>query len=95
MPRSDRSVQAMLQCRHHQRCQRRFTRLASLARFVTAGSRHAAAGLLLALATLLVITPAQGNAQSATYRVTFEGKFTASTRWPAGYRSHRVTISRP
>ena len=79
MPRSDQSVQAMLQCRHHQRCQRRFTRLASLARFVTAGSRHAAAGLLLALATLLVITPAQGNAQSATYRVTFEGKFTAST----------------
>ena len=38
----------------------------------------AAAGLLLALATLLVITTAQANAQSATYRVTFEGKFTAS-----------------
>ena len=30
------------------------------------------------LAAPLVIMPAQGNAQSATYRVTFEGKFTAS-----------------
>ena len=43
---------------------------------------RAAAGLLLALAGLLAIMPmsaqAQGNAQSATYRVTFEGKFTAS-----------------
>ena len=78
-PRSDRPVQAKLRCKHHRRYQGRFTPLASLARFVTAGSRHAAAGLLLALATLLVITPAQGNAQSATYRVTFEGKFTAST----------------
>ena len=60
---------------HHRRYQGRFTRLASLARSLTA---PAAAGVLLVLATLLVITPAQGNAQSATYRVTFEGKFTAS-----------------
>ena len=60
---------------HHRRYQGRFTRLAILARSLTA---PAAAGLLLALAALLVITPAQGNAQSATYRVTFEGKFTAS-----------------
>ena len=60
---------------HHRRYQGRFTHLASLARSLTA---PAAAGLLLALATLLVITPAQGHAQSATYRVTFEGKFTAS-----------------
>ena len=57
--------------KHH----RRFTCLAILARSLTA---PAAAGLLLALAAPLVITPAQGNAQSATYRVTFEGKFTAS-----------------
>ena len=61
--------------KHHRRYQGLFTRLAILARSLTA---PAAAGLLLALATLLVITPAQGNAQSATYRVTFEGKFTAS-----------------
>ena len=64
-------------CRkHHRRYQGRFTRLASLARSLTA---PAAAGLLLTLATLLVITPAsaqaQGNAQSATYTVTFTGKF--------------------
>ena len=52
---------------------RRVTRLASLARSLTAPP---AARLLLAFATLLVITPAQGNAQSATYRVTFTGKFT-------------------
>ena len=68
-------------CRkHHRRYQGRFTRLASLARSLTA---PAAAGLLLALAAPLVIMPmpvqAQGNTQSATYRVTFEGKFTAST----------------
>ena len=59
---------------HH----RRFTRLASLARSLTA---PAAAGLLLALTAPLaapVPAQAQGNAQSATYRVTFEGKFTAS-----------------
>ena len=65
-------------CRkHHRRYQGRFTRLASLARSLTA---PAAAGLLLALAAPLVIMPmpvqAQGNTQSATYRVTFEGKFT-------------------
>ena len=46
--------------RHHRRCQGRLTRLASLARSLTA---PAAAGRLLALATLLVITPAQGNWQ--------------------------------
>ena len=55
------------------------TFLASLAQSLTASP---AAGLLLALAVPLVIMPmpaeAQGNAQSATYRVTFEGKFTAS-----------------
>ena len=43
---------------------------------------RAAAGLLLTFATLLVTMPmpaqAQGNTQSATYRVTFEGKFTAN-----------------
>ena len=65
--------------KHHRRCQGRFTRLASLARSLTA---PAAAGVLLAIATPLVImpmpAPAQGKAQSATYRVTFEGKFTAS-----------------
>ena len=61
--------------KHHRRYQGLFTRLAILARSLTA---PAAAGLLRALAALLVITPAQGNAQSATYRVTFEGKFTAS-----------------
>ena len=65
--------------KHHRRYQGRFTRLASLARSLTA---PAAAGVLLVLAAPLVImpmpAPAQGNAQSATYRVTFEGKFTAS-----------------
>ena len=62
---------------HHRRYQGRFTCLRSLARSLTA---PAAAGLLLALAVLLAIMPmpAQGNAQSATYRVTFEGKFTTS-----------------
>ena len=66
--------------KHHRHYRGRFTRLASLVRFVTAGSRRAAAGLLLILAALLAIMPAsaqaQGNAQSATYRVTFTGKFT-------------------
>ena len=61
--------------KHRRRHQGRLSRLASLARSLTASS---AAGLLLALATLLVITPAQGNAQSATYRVTFQGKWTTS-----------------
>ena len=61
--------------KHHRRYQERFGRLRSLARSLTASS---AAGLLLALATLPVITPAQGNAQSATYRVRFEGKWTTS-----------------
>ena len=61
--------------KHHRRYQGLFTRLASLARSLTA---PAAAGLLLALAALLVITPAQGKAQSATYRVTFEGKWTTA-----------------
>ena len=62
--------------KHHRRYQGRFTRLATVDRSLTA---PAAAGLLLTLATLLVITPAsaqaQGNAQSATYTVTFTGKF--------------------
>ncbi len=79
MPRSDRPVQAKLRCKHHQRYQGRFTPLASLARSLTA---PAALGLLLALVAPLVIMPmpaqAQGNAQSATYRVTFEGKWTTS-----------------
>ena len=61
--------------KHHRRYQGLFTRLASLARSLTA---PAAAGLLLALAALLVIMPAQGKAQSAAYRVTFEGKWTTS-----------------
>ena len=39
---------------------------------------RAAAGLLLTFATLLVTMPMSAQAQSATYRVTFEGKFTAS-----------------
>ena len=69
--------------KHHQRHQGRFSRLASLARSLTASS---AAGLLLALATLLVITPAQGNAQSATYRVTFQGRWTTSVT-PGGLPS--------
>ena len=46
--------------KHRRGCQWRFTRLASLARSLTA---PAAAGLLLTIVTLLVITPAQGNAQ--------------------------------
>ena len=62
--------------KHHRRYQGRFTRLATVDRSLTA---PAAAGLLLTLATLLVITPAsaqaQGNAQSATYTMTFTGKF--------------------
>ena len=44
--------------KHHRRCQGRLTRLASLARSLTS---PAAAGRLLALAALLVITPAQGD----------------------------------
>ncbi len=46
--------------KHHRHYQGRFTRLASLVRSL---STLAAAALLLTLATLLVITPAQGNAQ--------------------------------
>ena len=61
--------------RHHHRYQGLFTRLASLARSLAS---PASAGLLLALAALLVIMPAQGKAQSATYRVTFEGKWTTA-----------------
>ena len=54
--------------KHHWRYQGRFTRLASLARFVTAGFRRAAAGLLLALATLLVITAAaEGQIPNRSY----------------------------
>ncbi len=60
---------------HHPCYSGRLTRRASLARSLTA---HSAAGLLLTLTTLPVITSAQGNPQSVTYRVTFEGKFTAS-----------------
>ena len=44
--------------KHHRRCQGRLTRLASLARSLTS---PASAGRLLALATLLVIMPAQGD----------------------------------
>ena len=73
--------------KHHRRYQGRFTRLASLARSQTA---PAAARLLLALVAPLVIMPAsaqaQGNAQSATYRVTFEGKWTTSVT-PGGLPS--------
>ncbi len=61
--------------KHQWRYRGRLTRRASLARSLTA---HSAAGLLLTLTTLPVITSAQGNPQSVTYRVTFEGKFTAS-----------------
>ena len=65
--------------KHYRRYQGRFSRLASLARSLTTS---AAARLLLVIAAPLVIMPmpaqAQGNAQSAVYRVTFEGKFTAS-----------------
>ena len=46
--------------KHHRRYQGRFTRLARLSRCLTAPS---AAGLPLTLATLLVITTPQGNAQ--------------------------------
>ena len=66
-----------MRCEHHRCYQGLFTRLAILARSLTAPT---VAGLLLTFATLLVImpmpAPAQGNAQSATYRVTFTGKFT-------------------
>ena len=65
--------------KHHQRYQGRFTCLANLARSLTT---LAAAALLLVFTVTLVIMPmpvqAQGNAQSATYRVAFEGKFAAS-----------------
>ena len=58
--------------RHHRRCQGRFTRLAS--RY---GSLFAFA---LACLALLSVPGFNGSAhaQSATYRMTFEGKFTAS-----------------
>ena len=79
MPRSDRPPQAKLRCKHHRRYQGRFSRLASVGRSMTT---PAAARLLLVIAVPLVIMPmpaqAQGNAQSATYRVTFEGKWTTS-----------------
>ena len=76
--------------KHHHRYQGLFTRLASLARSLTT---PASAGLLLALAALLVITPAQGNAQSATYRVTFQGTWT-TTVTPGGVPSgtHFTTL---
>ena len=76
--------------RHHRRCQGLFIRIASLARSLTA---PAAAGLLLAVAALLVITTAQGNAQSATYRVTFQGTWT-TTVTPGGVPSgaHFTTL---
>ena len=61
--------------RHHHRYQGLFTRLASLARSLAS---PASARLLLALAALLVITPAQGKAQSATYSVTFQGTWTTT-----------------
>ena len=61
--------------RHHHRYQGLFTRLASLARSLAS---PASARRLLALAALLVITPAQGKAQSAAYRVTFEGRWTTA-----------------
>ena len=50
MPRSDRPVQAKLRCKHHQRYQGRFTRLASLAR-----TCRIAVGLLFALPPLSAI----------------------------------------
>ena len=82
--------------KHHRRYQGRFTRLASLARSLTV---PAAAGLLAVLAALLVIMPmltqAQGNAQSATYRVTFEGKWTTSataTGVPVPSGAHFTTL---
>ena len=61
--------------RHHHRYQGLFTRLASLARSLAS---PASARRLLALAALLVITPAQGKAQSATYSVTFQGTWTTT-----------------
>ena len=65
--------------KHHQRYQGRFTCLANLARSLIT---LAAAALLLVFTVTLVIMPmpvqAQSNAQSATYRVAFEGKFAAS-----------------
>ena len=65
--------------KHHQRYQGRFTCLANLARSLTT---LAAAALLLVFTVTLVIMPmpvqAQGNAQSATYRVAFEGKFASA-----------------
>ena len=68
-----------MRLKHHRRYRGRFARLAGLARSLTVPP---AAGLLLALGVSLPIMPmpaqAQGTAQSATYRVTFEGKFTAS-----------------
>ena len=79
LPRSDRPVQTKILCKHHRRYQGRFTRLASVVRSMTT---PAAARLLLVIAVPLVIMPmpaqAQGNAQSAIYRVTFEGKWTTS-----------------
>ena len=79
MPRNDRPVQTKILCKHHRRYQGRFTRLASVVRSMTT---PAAARLLLVIAVPLVIMPmpaqAQGNAQSAIYRVTFEGKWTTS-----------------
>ena len=70
---------AGVRLKHHRRYRGRFARLAGLARFPTASP---AAGLLLALGVSLLIMPtpaqAQATAQSATYRVTFEGKFAAS-----------------
>ena len=79
-----------MRCEHHRCYQGLFTRLASLARSLTT---PALAGLLLALAALLVITPAQGNAQSATYRVTFQGTWT-TTVTPGGVPSgaHFTTL---
>ena len=83
--------------KHRQRYQERFTRLEPLTRFVTAGSRRAAAGLLLALTTTLVIMPAsalaQGNLQSATYTVTFQGNWTtASTPGGVVAGAHFTTL---
>ena len=79
-----------MRCEHHRCYQGLFTRLASLARSLTS---PASAGRLLALAALLVITPAQGNAQSATYRVTFQGTWT-TTVTPGGVPSgaHFTTL---
>ena len=61
--------------KHQRRYQGCFARLAHS---VTAGSRLMAAGLLVVLGALTAIVPASAQAQSVTYRVTFEGKFTAS-----------------